>query len=270
MEVIKNEAESSKILINKLAAAERQLGAAIRMYFMEEDALAIHMVTSAAYGLYADLLRHRGKDPAFHGVMYGLLSTAKSYIAGDLSDKDLEGWGEGVMEALQPTIDMLKEKPDIDIDEVTVSGPAGAAREFYRDKRQAYNFLKHADHDPDAILDSASVNNEDLIFQAIGCSWHLNCPFTPEKELFHSAMVAFGRLGEDHQVGAIAWFLRSLSHEEVMHLGRRNLCYSRVDDDLDIDFEEAREKALNRMNEYFEKKNDTRGESRQRVQEGDE
>ena len=256
MELIKNEADSS-LLVNKLAAAERQLGAAIRMYFMEEDALAIHTVASAAYGLYADLLRHRGKDPAFHGLMYGLLSAANAYINGDLSDRDLEGWGEGELDTLQPLIDMLKEKPDRNIDEIQVSGPAEAAREFYRDKRQAYNFLKHADHDPSAMLDSASVNNEDLIFQAIGCSLHLNCPFTPEKEFFHSAIIAFGKLGEDHQVGVIGWILRSLSHEEVMHLGRRNLCYSRVDDDLDIDFDEASEKGRRLMNECFERKNDT-------------
>jgi hypothetical protein len=36
----------STILINKMAAASRQLNAAIRMFFVKEDELAIHTVAS--------------------------------------------------------------------------------------------------------------------------------------------------------------------------------------------------------------------------------
>ena len=245
MEIVKSEAEAGKVLINKLAAAERQLAAAIRMYFMEEDALAIHSVASAAHSLYADLLRHRGKDPAFHLVGFGALSVAKRYVDGELTNKDIESWGEGAREALQPFIDMLRQNPELDIYDVQVSGSAEAARKFYREIRRAYNFLKHADHDVSAVLDSARINNEDLLCQAIYCSAHLNCELTPEKEFFIAAMHAFGKL-EVPKIH-LKWLLQALSREEVMYLARTNLCYPLVDDDHCIDFDLAHDKALQSM-----------------------
>ncbi|MYH58953.1 MAG: hypothetical protein F4145_13380 [Boseongicola sp. SB0675_bin_26] len=250
MEIVKSEAETGKVLINKLAAAEQQLAAAIRMYFMEEDALAIHSVASAAHSLYADLLRHRGKDPAFHIFGFGVLSVAKRYVDGDLTNKDLESWGEGTLEAIQPFVDILRENPELDINEFTVSGSAEEARKFYGKIRHAYNFLKHADRDASAVLDSAKINNEDLLYQAINCSLHLNCQLTPEKEFFVAAMHAFGKL-EVPKIH-LKWFLQALSREEVMYLARTNLCYPRVDDDHCIDFDLAQGKALQSMKDSRE------------------
>ena len=264
MEIIKNEAEAGKLLINKLASAERQLAAAIRMYFMEEDPLAIHTLASAAHNLYADLLRHRGKDPAFYLVVFGLLATAKEYIAGKVSEDDLVNMDESLLEVLQPMIDMLKENPDLDIKEFTVTGHPDAARAFYQDKRHAYNFLKHADRDPSEMLDSAAINNEDIILHAIACSLHLNCQVTSEKEAFLATMCAFGKVEHDlgPEVEVLAIVLQSHSRDEVMHLARRNLCYSRVNDDLLIDFDKAAETSRKLIKNYFEKKNGAQGEAR--------
>jgi hypothetical protein len=50
--------------ITKLAAAKRQLQAAIRMYFMPEDELAVHTVAAAVYGLLKDIKRERGMNEA--------------------------------------------------------------------------------------------------------------------------------------------------------------------------------------------------------------
>ena len=44
------------IHIIKIAAAERQLGAAIRLFFANEDALAIHTVAAAATKVLQDLI----------------------------------------------------------------------------------------------------------------------------------------------------------------------------------------------------------------------
>ena len=46
----------------KLEAARRQLNAAIRMTFANEDELAIHTVAAAAYGIVRDLLGTRGRS----------------------------------------------------------------------------------------------------------------------------------------------------------------------------------------------------------------
>ena len=53
---------SGKIHVTKLAAAQRQLRAAIRMFFSGEDELAIHTVASAAYRVLSDLKMERGRD----------------------------------------------------------------------------------------------------------------------------------------------------------------------------------------------------------------
>jgi hypothetical protein len=48
-------AGSGRIYLNKLAAAQRQLCAAIRLFFAGEDELAVHTVASAAYRVLSDL-----------------------------------------------------------------------------------------------------------------------------------------------------------------------------------------------------------------------
>jgi hypothetical protein len=50
--------------VTKLAAAKRQLQAAIRLFFLKEDELAVHIVASAAYGLLKGLKRDRGQNEA--------------------------------------------------------------------------------------------------------------------------------------------------------------------------------------------------------------
>jgi len=51
-----------KVHVTKLAAAQRQLRAAIRMFFAGEDELAVHTVASASYRILADLKEERGRD----------------------------------------------------------------------------------------------------------------------------------------------------------------------------------------------------------------
>lgn len=52
----------ARIHVTKLAAAQRQLRAAIRMFFSGEDELAVHTVVSASYRIIADLKCARGQD----------------------------------------------------------------------------------------------------------------------------------------------------------------------------------------------------------------
>jgi len=56
--------DSGTIYITKLAAAQRQLRAAIRMFFSGEDELAVHTVAFAAYKVLSDLKADRGRDEA--------------------------------------------------------------------------------------------------------------------------------------------------------------------------------------------------------------
>ena len=45
---------------NKIEAAQRQIDAAIRMIFANEDPLAIHTIAAASLRIVKDLSKHRG------------------------------------------------------------------------------------------------------------------------------------------------------------------------------------------------------------------
>jgi hypothetical protein len=50
--------KSAKLILTKLAAAERLLNAAIRMTLANEDILAVHTVAHAAYRILRDIKKH--------------------------------------------------------------------------------------------------------------------------------------------------------------------------------------------------------------------
>ena len=49
--------------ITKPTAAQRQIDAAIRLLFSDEDALAVHTVAAAAHRIALDLAENRGHNP---------------------------------------------------------------------------------------------------------------------------------------------------------------------------------------------------------------
>lgn len=58
--------------ISKLEAAQRQLDCAIRLFFENEDSLAVHTLAHAALRVLLDLYRHRGRDD-FHQQLDSLV-----------------------------------------------------------------------------------------------------------------------------------------------------------------------------------------------------
>lgn len=70
--------------ISKIAAAQRQLDAAIRMFFQREDELAIHTVAAAAFQILRDITKRRGRHFTSEVFKAGLLSIAKQYVQGTL------------------------------------------------------------------------------------------------------------------------------------------------------------------------------------------
>ena len=75
---------AASIHVTKFAAAERQLRAGIRLFFEEEDELAIHTVASAAYRLLSDLKDDRGMDEAADTHLTSIFYAVRSYKRGTL------------------------------------------------------------------------------------------------------------------------------------------------------------------------------------------
>jgi hypothetical protein len=94
------------VQISKIAAAQRQLDAAIRMFFQREDELAIHTVTAAAFQILRDVTRKRGGHFTNEVFRSGILNIAQQYVAGTFPP-DKKAMIEGSI--LMPMIEGLAE-----------------------------------------------------------------------------------------------------------------------------------------------------------------
>lgn len=177
----------STIRILKLAAAQRQLDAAIRISFADEDPLAINTVASAAYQLLHDIRKHRGHRVLADEWTDSVLGAGRALARGELAAQHLESFkqDERFWSLISALADQIREiGTDTKISElrsllrVQISHQAEA--KHWREFKKAANFLKHADNDPDRSLDEKEVNPDRVILAA--CNLYFDCMgrLTPE------------------------------------------------------------------------------------------
>jgi hypothetical protein len=82
--------EKARRSAGALAAASRQLNAAIRMFFVKEDELAIHTVASAAFRILRDVTKKRGKNFTAEVFRNGIYRIAQQYAEGRLPKERLK------------------------------------------------------------------------------------------------------------------------------------------------------------------------------------
>jgi hypothetical protein len=157
---------TSQVHVTKLAAAQRQLRAAIRMFFAGEDELAVHTVAAAAYKLIADLKRQRGRDEVGDYYLTSIFYVVRDYRRGSLpncftSDPEAMKWIHEMAEQLPITATSKRE-------DFTVSVPAETVREWWSKTNKAANFLKHADRDSTEHISMDEIDNLSLLMQALG------------------------------------------------------------------------------------------------------
>ena len=156
---------SSQLHVTKLAAAQRQLRAAIRMFFAEEDELAIHTVASAAYRIIADLKQDRGRDEVGDYHLTSIFYVVRDYRRGTLpkqftDDPDAMEWIRKMAEQLPITASMKYE-------DVRASVSAELARRWWSQRNKVSNFLKHADRDAKAHIALDEVDNLHILMQVL-------------------------------------------------------------------------------------------------------
>ena len=154
----------ARIHITKLAAAERQLRTAIRMYFAGEDELAIHTVASAAYGLLRDLKAEQGQDEAADNYLVSVFYVVRDYRRGTLP-KHLAS-DPSFMAAVEAWAEQIPIGPDAKLQDVSATISPENARLFWRERSKISNFLKHADRDSGASIAEDEVDNLMLLLQA--------------------------------------------------------------------------------------------------------
>ena len=152
--------------ITKLAAAERQVKAAIRMFFAREDSLAVHTVAAAGYQLLADLKAKRGMNEAADVHLTSIFYAVRSFRRGTLPKNMTEN--PAVMAEIARLAELLPIGPDSRIEDVTASVGIDGEKKYWKARHKTANFLKHADKDSDALLAEQDVDNANLLMQAIG------------------------------------------------------------------------------------------------------
>lgn len=157
---------TAKVHLNKLAAAERQLKAAIRLFFAEEDELAIHTVASAAYGILKDLKLARGRDEAGDFYLAAIVGMVRGFRKGNLPTSIVDN--EKLMAQLQKASESFPaDLTRFNYAKYEMTIPDALRHEFWRSRNKIANFLKHADRDSDSNVALADVDNFALIAFAV-------------------------------------------------------------------------------------------------------
>lgn len=211
-------ASTAEIHLTKLAAAQRQLRSAIKMYFSGEDELATHTVAAAAYGIIKDLKSVRGRDEAgdyyltimFYAVRDYRRGTLPSYLTDNREAMgSIREWAEQL-----PTITATSKYEDI-----KSVAPPGVAKQFWNERNKVSNFLKHADRDANNHISMGEVDNLFLLAlaQSSYCDLDKGGLGNEGLVLWIFCCVEHGMIEnlptELHQ---IASHLQSLSHEKRM------------------------------------------------------
>jgi hypothetical protein len=156
------------MFIKKLEAARRQLDAAIRMTFANEDELAIHTVAAAAYRVVRDLLEKRGRFDLDETITVGAYLTACSLAAGELPQAELDDLtreSPKLRDLIAAIADEIKAKGDAITPSIHLDRSLRIAD--WSRLSAAANFLKHADKDAETHLSLNKINNDEILVRAI-------------------------------------------------------------------------------------------------------
>ncbi len=181
---------AAEVYISKEAAAQRQIDAAVRMLFSDEDELAIHTVAAAAYRVVRDLREKRGHPEIpkeAEAVGYFFLAKA---IAEDRAHsvpqalRDLANADPQIRKLVDHLRKLRKEGHSIEPTDFAMSTFGSNERAHWAKMSQVANFLKHADRDDQRFLQLSKMSNEELLMGACTSFVHLTKKLTPEMNLF--------------------------------------------------------------------------------------
>ena len=206
----------AEVYINKLTAANRQLRSAIRMFFLEEDDLAVHTVVSAAYQIICDLKSKRGRQEAGDYILTQVFYLVRDYRRGKLSsvfsnDPPTMRWIRDMAEQLPITA--TSEYKDV---KAFVS--RDDARIFWKERKMIANFLKHAYFDKDEMIRAEEIDNLQLLILAVSSYTHIDDISNLGIEgvyLYATFVAKHGFIdGVPEDIQQIASYLEPLSHGE--------------------------------------------------------
>jgi hypothetical protein len=205
----------ANIHISKIAAASRQLDAAIRMFFKKEDDLAIHTIASASFRILRDVTEKRGKNFTADVLRNGIYAMARLYAGGRLPEDQLKLIQSTPLMRIIEEIVAQGESFDADL----INVPMNRKQEQRAWPSNAANFLKHADLDSEGYLSADEVKNENVLIGA--CVAYVELMKMPTREI--TAFLAFWAAKNDANVGGAGQELLT-SIKSVAEPDRYDLC----------------------------------------------
>lgn len=182
---------TAQVRLLKLAAAQRQLNAAIRMSLMAEDALATTTVAAAAYQILKDLKEKRGGDVLGDQYFDAYVGTARAIAKGEVPSEQMEEMRRDpeFWKLMTYLIEFVHsagaDRPLRELrNRLSIDFSAQHQREHWRAFNRAPNFLKHADHDSNEALVESEANPENFIRPAIMVYLDLMNDLTPEMRVW--------------------------------------------------------------------------------------
>lgn len=155
----------AQIHVTKLVAAQRQLRAAIRMFFANEDELAINTVASAAYRIIADLKRKRGRDEVGDYYLTMIFYVVRDYRRGTLPRQFTQD--RAAMKWIQEMADQFPITATMEYKDIKGTVSDETAREWWQKRNKVSNFLKHADRDAKGHISLQEIDNLNLLTLAL-------------------------------------------------------------------------------------------------------
>ena len=213
---------TASLHVTKLAAAKRQLQAAIRLFFFEEDELAIHTVASAAYGLLKDLKRDRGQSEAADSYLTTFFYLVRDFRRGTLpahftSDPSIMAEIERIADQLSPIT------ADSKLSDVQVTLSPDLEKQYWNENNRAANFLKHADRDTDGTFPLDKIDNNLLLLRCCSAYRDIAPDDLGNERMAFEAFTAANN--PSHQATGSSFDALVESIRRVPSEHRRELCY---------------------------------------------
>ena len=145
----------ASVSITKLSAAQRQIDAAIRVLFSGEDILAVHTIVTAVHTVVLDLAKKRNMTPYTESIGKTMTALYRQKFGEEISDDKLQRW-----------ITQFESK------------------HFQPHLNRPANFLKHADRDPQSVLDQDDLQTDLLLLGSCITYANLGLDYTPEMKAF--------------------------------------------------------------------------------------
>ena len=208
--------------VNKLAAAKRQIQAAIRLFFMPEDEIAVHTIAAAAYSLLKDIKSARGMNEAADSYLASIFYVVRDYRRGILPDH-ITGDAGLMAEVERMASELSAITADSQLSDVCASVGPAVERQYWNDTNRAANFLKHADRDTDQTLALDELDNQLLLIKCC-CAYRDVAPDDLGNEgLAFQAFITANNSA--YQLGTTSFDSLVLSMRKVPAERRQQLCY---------------------------------------------